>query len=241
MFSTLVIAFIKCLNRHHMINNVRHKGNINSTSVIIFFNKYLSHFFTFLFMFLGNLTKLPAMVLCSGEPPGFCDVGCCFCFSSLEVFTYLGYFSLPPALHRGFSCPWRPPPALSSTLATFSYFTFAKFFRHSFTVSATVLSGYFLPTGVFYLALLPHTLVHFVTQMQAGTLHLGSSSMPALTEFSLLADAWTWTTHVVDARPLIYQLHQWATIYRVKIKLLNMFCLYKVIWKVYKNTLNKTW
>ena len=40
-------------------------------------------------------------------------------FSLLEVFTFPGYFSLPPVLHSGFSGPWRPPPALSSTLATF--------------------------------------------------------------------------------------------------------------------------
>ena len=31
-------------------------------------------------MSLGDLTKLLAMVLCLGEPPGsFCDVGCCCC------------------------------------------------------------------------------------------------------------------------------------------------------------------
>ena len=87
------------------------------------------------------------------EPPGgSCNVGCCCCFSSLEVFTFPGYFSLPSALHSGFSGPWRPPPALSSTPATFGCFTFSRFFRYSFTASATVFSGHFLPAGVF----LPH-------------------------------------------------------------------------------------
>ena len=62
----------------------------------------------------------------------------------------------------------------------------------------------------------------FVTQMRAGTPYPGSSSMPALTKLSLLADAWSWTTHIVDTRPLVYQLHQWAMKYRVT-KLLNMF------------------
>ena len=48
-------------------------------------------------------------------------------------------------------------------------------------------------------------------------------------------------TNIVVTRPLIYQLRKWAMKNRVKIKLLNMFCLFKVISKDYKNTLNKTW
>ena len=53
MFSTYGIIFIRCLNRHHMTNNIRYKGNINNTSVIIFFNRHLSYF-SFLFMSLGD-------------------------------------------------------------------------------------------------------------------------------------------------------------------------------------------
>ena len=56
------------------------------------------------------------------------------------------------------------------------------FFRHSFTTSATVLSGHFLPTGFFLpYAPSPKFLEQFVTQIQAGTPHPGSSSVPALT------------------------------------------------------------
>ena len=47
------------------------------------------------------------------------------------------------------------------------------------------------------------------------------------------ADAWTWTIDVWIIRPLIYQLRQWATKYRVKIEPLNMFCLFNVICKDY--------
>ena len=95
------------------------------------------------------------------EPTGgVFDVGYCCCFTSLEVFTCPGYLSLLPALHPGFPGPWRPPPALSSTLATFDCFTFARLFHHSFTASATVLSGCFLPTG-FFLPCTPYP--HFVT------------------------------------------------------------------------------
>ena len=36
MFSTSAIAFITCQNNHHMRNNIRYKGNISNTSVIIF-------------------------------------------------------------------------------------------------------------------------------------------------------------------------------------------------------------
>ena len=61
----------------------------------------------------------------------------------------------------------------------------------------------------------------------------GSSSVPALTELSLPANTWTWTTHIVVSRPLTYQLRQWATKNRVKIELLNMFRLFKVICKNY--------
>ena len=85
-----------------------------------------------------------------------------------------------------------PPLVLSSTLATFSCFTFARLLRHSFTASATVLSGRFLPASVFYLTLLHRNFWHvFVTQMRAGTPHPGSFFVPALTEMFLPADAWT--------------------------------------------------
>ena len=93
-------------------------------------------FCRFLFMFLGDFCKLnktPKNGTCLGKPPGgFCDVGCCCCcFTSLEVFMFPGYVSLPLALHPSFSGPWRPPPALSSTLDTFGCFTFVRLFRHS--------------------------------------------------------------------------------------------------------------
>ena len=44
------------------------------------------------------------------------------------VFTFPGYFFVPPGLHLRFSGPWRPPPALSSTLATFDICTFPSHF-----------------------------------------------------------------------------------------------------------------
>ena len=54
----------------------------------------------------------------------FCDVGCCFSFLFVLHFvvvlhSFTGYFTMPPAIYPGISGLWRPPPALSSTLATF--------------------------------------------------------------------------------------------------------------------------
>ena len=44
IFSTSVIIFIKCRNRHHMKNHIIYKGNINNTSIIIFLMELLALF-----------------------------------------------------------------------------------------------------------------------------------------------------------------------------------------------------
>ena len=180
-------------------------------------------------MSLGDLTKLPAVVLCLGEPEEVFEM-LLVVFSSMKVYIFLSYFSLPPALHAGFSGPWRSPPALSSALDTFGCFTFARFFCHIFTASATFLSGHFLPTELFFTF---HSFLlffgTFCDSVKRRTRHPGSSSVPAFIELSLPADAWTWTIHIAVTRALICRLRKWATKYRVKIELLNMFRLFKVI------------
>ena len=110
---------------------------------------------------------------------------------------------------------------IAEWFATLS-FNLSGLFRHSLTASATVMSGRFLPTVVFYRALLLHLLARFVTQMRAGAPQPILSLVLALTELTFLADAWSSTTHTVGTRPLVYQLRQWASKYKV-IKLLNMF------------------
>ena len=110
---------------------------------------------------------------------------------------------------------WVLPLLLSVTLL------FARVFRHSFIASATVLSLTLFIHRPFYLAFFPYMAL-FVTQMGAGSPHPGSTSVPALTKLSFPADAWSWTTHIVDSTPLVYQLRLWATKYEVP-KLLNMF------------------
>ena len=76
--------------------------------------------------------KLPAMVLCLGASPRkflFClhfvvDVLHFIVICWFSSFTFPGYFAMSLALHPGFSDPWRPPPALSSTPTTFDCLCF---------------------------------------------------------------------------------------------------------------------
>ena len=177
---------------------------------------------------------------CLREPPGrLCDVGCCCYFwPHWRFFISLLYDVIPhPSVgyRREFYTPFCTfSPSHRSVIRDNFHFNFSRVFI--FTTSATVLSGHFFSHTRF----LPYT-PSFVTQVRAGTPHPGSSSVPALTELSLPADAWAWTIYVWITRPLIYQLRQWATKYRVKVELLNMFRLFKVIWKDHKNTLNKAW
>ena len=108
----------------------------------------------------------------------FFDVGC--------YFILIGrFYILRIFLHATSSPPWllRALKAYTSFELYPGYFRllyFCKAFPSHFIASATVLSGRFLPTGVFYLALFPHIVARFVTQMRAGTPHLGPSSVPAL-------------------------------------------------------------
>ena len=88
---------------------------------------------------------------------GFCDVGCCFSFIHfcshfvvvlhfvVILHSFPGYFTMPPALHPGFSDPWRPPIALSSMLASFHFLCFF-IYRESYGFEwAFFTHRYFLP------------------------------------------------------------------------------------------------
>ena len=143
MSPTSAIIFIKCRNRHHMKNNIRYKGNINNTSVIIFF-------------FLIERQKLPAMLLCLGEPPvrfllllllfiSFLHLVFILLFSFIHLL--FGIISHPSVDYRRVFAPilyFQPSPSQSDL----RYFHFQPF-RYLLTASAAVLGGHFLPTGVF--------------------------------------------------------------------------------------------
>ena len=160
-----------------------------------------------------KLNKTLSNGACLGEPPGgFCDVGCCCYFLPHWFLRFQATFPC----HR------------HSTMATFGCFSITFLPR-----ALRFWAGIFYPQAFLPCTPSPHCLAHFVTQMRAGIPHSGSSSVPVLTELSFPADAWS--------KPLVYQLRQWPTKYRVKIKLLNLFSLFRFMWKDYKNFLNKTW
>ena len=149
-------------------------------------------------MSLGDLTKLQAMVLCLREPPGgFCDSGCsccCSCFPHWTSFFVSGLLflttSIPPWLLRSLKA------STSSELCP-GYFQLLYFCQafpsHFYRERYGFVWAFFYPQTFFTLRSFPTFLTRFVTQMRAGTPHPGFPSVPALTEFSLLADSWAWT------------------------------------------------
>ena len=112
--STSVIAFIiKCRNRDQIKNNIKYNGNTNNTSVIIFFK--------------SKSQKLPAMVLCLGEPPRrfllllffihFCSSFCC-CSSFIFVLHFVVvvlHFISRLLCHVTGTPPWLLRPVKAST------------------------------------------------------------------------------------------------------------------------------
>lgn len=123
-------------------------------------------------------------------------------------FLFPDCFSMPLALHTGFSSLWRPSPALNSTLATFGYLLLPGFSVASlshFTTSATILCVYFISIGVFAIHSFPHYDA-FVTQMRAGTPHPWSSSILAVIELPLLASTYFETTNVLVTTLLFYHV-----------------------------------
>ena len=50
---------------------------------------------------------------------------CCFSFCCCIFIRFPGYLAMSPALHPGFSDPWRSSPALSSTPTTFDCLFFS--------------------------------------------------------------------------------------------------------------------
>ena len=169
-----------------------------------------------------NITKLQARVLSGRTSRSFLWCWLLLYYPHWRFLRFCVTFRCPEQFVQA-SQAWKLPPALSCDRTNFGCFNFVILFPHIFTATATVLSGNFLPTGVFYLALLSHHLARFATLMREGTHHPGTSFVPVLTELSLSADASPWTTHIVDTRPLVYRLHKLATKYRVKTKLHNMF------------------
>ena len=87
---------------------------------------------------------------------------CCCCYSSfVDVFHSHFLFDIIPHPSLDYHQVFRPilyfQPSPSQSDSRHFHF---QPFRYLLTASATVLSGHFLPTGVFYLTLLPTFLAH---------------------------------------------------------------------------------
>ena len=140
------------------------------------------------------------MVLCLGEPPGgFSDVGCC---SSFKLFLWCWLllflrFRATFSCHRDSTFTSRAREGLHHLWALPWLISISALFRHIFTASATVSSGHFLPTEVFYLTLLPdiwHNLLLSKTSLGAGSSSLRVPGPPAEIQNTDPAHLFVWIT-----------------------------------------------
>ena len=141
-------------------------------------------------MSLGDLTKLPAIVLCW-------DRRFLWCWLLWLLFSLLEVFHVSELLF------WLHRPVNASTSSElypgyFRLLYFCQAFPSQFYREHYGFEWAFF-THRRFLNYAPslHFLARFVTQMRAGTPRPGSSSVPPLIELSLPADAWTSTTHIV--------------------------------------------
>ena len=157
------------------------------------------------------------------------------------VFTFPGYFSRLPALHPGFSSLWRSPPVLSSTLATFNCFTLPS------TTSATVLSGRFLPTGIFYLRTFLPQPAFIKASRGAGSSSMKLAGLYADPKNTDPAHLFVWLTaiHNLDIQKNWYlnrtkYYHLWWNVsLSAPYSFWTIFACWKSYGKTIKNTSNK--
>ena len=140
-----------------------------------------------------KLTKTPSDGACLREPPGgFCNFGCCFYLTRGFLFIAFDVIPQPSVRYRRVFTPILYfQPSSSQSESRHFHFNFSGLFRHSFTVIATVLRGNFLHTGVFYLALLPYIFGTVCDSDVGRNTPSRILFVPALTELSLPADAWS--------------------------------------------------
>ena len=128
-------------------------------------------------------------------------------FLILSLTSFPGYFTVSLALHPGFSGPWRPPPALSSTLTTFHLLRVLRFWVDIFYPQAFfTLRSFptFLPQAAFIKA----------------SLGAGSSSM----KFEGL--------HTDPQNPDPAHLFVWFTVIANPLYILNLYLYMSILQKV---------
>ena len=244
-------SFRKKINRLEIVlilSNARLVSQVNNTAVIFFNRQFLtfSYYFDKVLLCFCKRSKTPSDNTCLGEPPeSFYVVGFCCCFASLEVFHSLLCFSASSFILleaiAGFLHPFYAfSPVNRRVIRNTFTLTFLGF---SITILLRALqfwAGVFYRQTFFTLNSFPTFWHVFVTSMRAGTPYPGSSSVPPLTELSIPADAWSWITHIIDARPFVYQLRQWDAKHRVK-TLRNMFQPTYACSKLYGKTIKTLW
>ena len=183
---------------------------------------------------------------------GFCDVvlfiHCCSSFDVvLQSLLFLNSwvtFSVPPALHPGFSGPWRPPPPLNYILAPFNCFCFFRLPR-----ALRFWVGIFCPQVFFTLRSFPT----FFTQPAIIEASLGAGSS-SLKFAGLHADLWNtgpahlfvWFTaiHNLDIQKNSFlnctkYYHELLVVKSLVYLLLTRFKLFSLVQSICKETLNK--
>ena len=170
---TSATIFIKCRNCHQMKKNIRYKVNINNTSVTNFLKTKVKHSLRWHFAW-ENLRG--GFCCCRSSFDfwysfHFCIFihfwsSFCCCSSFVDVLhSHLLFYIIPHAFSnylRVFTpiLYFQPSPSQSDSW----HFHFQPF-HYLLTANATVLSVHFLPTGVFYVALLPQ---HFTCAIKAS-------------------------------------------------------------------------
>ena len=144
-------------------------SQVNNTAVIFFNRQFLtfSYYFDKVLLCFCKRSKTPSDNTCLGEPPeSFYVVSVCCCFASLEVFHSLLCFSASSLTFleaaTGFSHAFYTFSAVHRRVIRNTFIL--TFLRFSITILLRALqfwAGVFLPTDVFYLALLPHILACF--------------------------------------------------------------------------------
>ena len=138
-----VIAFVKSWTLHHMKNNIRYNGNANNTSVIIFLKSKVKKSQRWYFAW-ENLQGSFLLFIHFCSSFHFWSSFCC-CSSFIVVLHWLLFNVIP---HSSVDYRWVFKPILyfqPSPLQSDSRHFHFQIFRDLLTVSATVLSGRFLP------------------------------------------------------------------------------------------------
>ena len=192
MFTTSAIVFITCRNRQHMRNNVRYKGNINNT--FIFLIDTLVIYFSIPFYLLRRLlNKTPS----DGTLLERTSRRFLWCWLVLLFFLTVDFHVSGLLFLVTGTPPWllRPMKASTSSELYPGYYRFLYFFQvfssHIYHESYSFEWAFFNHRRFFTLHSFPLFLGRFGTQMPSGIPHPGSSSVSALTELFLPADAWT--------------------------------------------------